>query len=314
MSFIDLHCDTISVLLEHNKILAENDLNVSIPVLRQADVFCQFFAMYVRLQEFETPRHAFERVEEMYTVFLREMKANSGVICFTRCAEELEHSRKNGKLSAFLTVEEGGICGDDIGQLHKLYQMGVRLITLTWNFENTLGYPNSDDPAVMSRGLKPFGIEYVETMNRLGMLVDVSHLSDGGFWDVARISTKPFVASHSNARAVRDFRRNLTDAQLRVLAEKGGVTGINFFHRFLGYDETGSVEQMVAHIKHIKNVAGIDVLAIGSDFDGFSGPCEIKNSAELLKIPEALSREGFTCDEIDKLCWKNALRVIRDVL
>lgn len=314
MSFIDLHCDTISVLLEQNKTLAENDLSVSIPTLRQADVFCQFFAMYVRLQEFATPRHAFERVEEMYAVFLREMQANSGVICFTRCAEELELNRRNGKLSAFLTVEEGGICGDDIEQLHKLYAMGVRLITLTWNFENTLGYPNSDDPTVMSRGLKPFGIEFVETMNRLGMLVDVSHLSDGGFWDVVRISTKPFVASHSNARAVRDFRRNLTDAQLRALAEKGGVTGINFFHRFLGYDETGSVEQMVAHIKHIRKVAGIDVLAIGSDFDGFSGPCEIKNSAELIKIPEALNREGFTCDEIDKLCYKNALRVIKDVL
>lgn len=314
MSFIDLHCDTISELLVQNKRLAQNDLSVNIPALRQADVFCQFFAMYVRLQEFSAPRQAFERVEEMYAVFQREMTANSDAICFTRCAKELEANRCHGKISAFLTVEEGGICGDDIGQLHKLYAMGVRLITLTWNFENTLGYPNSDDPAVMSRGLKPFGIEFVETMNRLGMLVDVSHLSDGGFWDVARISTKPFMASHSNARAVRDFRRNLTDAQLRALAEKGGVTGINFFHRFLGYDETGSVAQMVAHIKHIKKVAGIDVLAIGSDFDGFSGACELKNSAELVKIPEALSREGFTCDEIDKICYKNALRIIKDVL
>lgn len=314
MSFIDLHCDTISVLLEQNKLLAQNDLSVNIPVLRQADVFCQFFAMYVRLQEFSAPREAFERVEEMYAVFQREMKANSDAICFARCAQELETNRRHGKISAFLTVEEGGICGGDIGQLHKLYDMGVRLITLTWNFENTLGYPNSDDPAVMSRGLKPFGIEFVETMNCLGMLVDVSHLSDGGFWDVARISPKPFVASHSNARAVRDFRRNLTDAQLRTLAEKGGVTGINFFHRFLGYDETGSVEQMVAHIKHIKKVAGIDVLAIGSDFDGFSGPCELKSSAELIRISEALNREGFTCDEVDKICFKNALRVIKDVL
>lgn len=314
MSFIDLHCDTISVLLEQNKILAENDLSVSIPALRQADVFCQFFAMYVRLQEFATPEQAFERVQEMYAVFQREMKANSGAICFSRCAQALEVNRENGKISAFLTVEEGGICGNNIGRLYKLYQMGVRLITLTWNFENALGYPNSDDPIVMSQGLKPFGVEFVKTMNCLGMLVDVSHLSDGGFWDVVRISTKPFVASHSNARAVRDFRRNLNDAQLRALAAKGGVTGINFFHRFLGYDETGSVSQMVDHIKHIKKVAGIDVLAIGSDFDGFSGPSEIKNSAQLVKIPDALTRAGFTDDEIDKICYKNALRVIKDVL
>ncbi len=314
MSFVDLHCDTISVLLEQNKGLESNDLSVSIPTLRQADVFCQFFAMYVRLQEFATPEGAFERVQQMYAVFLREMRANRDAICFTRCARELAANRKQGKISAFLTVEEGGICGNNIRRLYQLYEMGVRLITLTWNFENALGYPNSDDPVVMSQGLKPFGIEFVETMNHLGMLVDVSHLSDGGFWDVARISTRPFVASHSNARAVRDFRRNLNDTQLRALAEKGGVTGINFFHRFLGYDETGSVEQMVTHIRHIKNVAGVDVLAIGSDFDGFSGPCEIKNSAELVKIPEALLSVGFTCDEIDKICYKNALRVIRDVL
>ncbi|HWP50086.1 MAG TPA: dipeptidase [Clostridia bacterium] len=314
MSFVDLHCDTVSVLLEQNKILAENDLNVSIPALKQADVFCQFFAMYVRLQEFATPEQAFERVEEMYAVFLREMKANSDAICLARCAQELEANRRNGKISAFLTVEEGGICGSNIQRLYTLYNMGVRLITLTWNFENALGYPNSDDSAVMSKGLRPFGIEFVQAMNHLGMLVDVSHLSDGGFWDVARCSTKPFVASHSNARAVRDYRRNLTDAQLRALASKGGITGINFFHRFLGYDETGSVSQMVEHIKHIKKVAGIDVLAIGSDFDGFSGPCEIKNSAELVKIPEALTEAGFTGNEVDKICYKNALRVIKDVL
>lgn len=314
MSFIDLHCDTISALFEQNKTLAENDLSVGIPTLRQGGVFCQFFAMYVRLQEFATPELAFKRVQEMYAVFLREMETNSGSICFARSAQELAANRRNGKISAFLTVEEGGICGGDIGRLYTLYKMGVRLITLTWNFENVLGYPNSDDTAVMSQGLKPFGFEFVQTMNRLGMLVDVSHLSDGGFWDVARCSSKPFVASHSNARAVRDFRRNLTDAQLRALAEKGGVTGINFFHRFLGYDETGSVSQMVEHIKHIKKVAGIDVLAIGSDFDGFSGPCEIKNSAELVKIPEALTQAGFTDDEIDKICYKNALRVIKDVL
>lgn len=314
MSFIDMHCDTVSVLLEHNKVLAENDLDINLGALRQAGVFCQFFAMYVRLQEYSSPRHAFERVEEMYAVFLREMQANSDAICFVRCAKELEANRKNGKISAFLTVEEGGICGDDIGQLHKLYDMGVRLITLTWNFENALGYPNADDPDLMSRGLKPFGIEYVETMNRLGMLVDVSHLSDGGFWDVARISTKPFVASHSNSRAMQGHRRNLTDAQLRALGEKGGVTGINFVPRFLGEDEVGRLERAVEHIRHIKNVAGIDALAIGSDFDGFVGQSEVRRTADLIKIPQALSRAGFTGDEIDKICYKNALRVIKDVL
>lgn len=314
MSFVDLHCDTISLLLEQGKSLAENDLCVNIPNLRKSDVFCQFFAMYVRLKEFESPEQAFERVRQMYQVFLHEMNVNCSEIKFARSMKELGANHRCGKISAFLTVEEGGICGNSIERLYELYDMGVRLITLSWNFENELGYPNSDDAAIMTRGLKPFGIEFVNNMNRLGMIVDVSHLSDGGFWDVARISTKPFVASHSNARAVCNFRRNLTDAQLRKLSEKGGVTGINFFHRFLGYDETGSVSQMVDHIKHIRNVAGIDVISLGSDFDGFSGPCEIENSAELVKIANALTCAGFTCEEIDKVCYKNALRVMCDVL
>src|SRR5699024_7042079 len=113
--------------------------------------------------------------------------------------------------------------GTSLRRLHEFYDAGVRLITLTWNYENAAGYPNSRDSSVMRKGLKPFGKVLIEEMNDLGMIIDVSHLSDGGFWDVARRSKKPFIASHSNARAVTSHPRNLTDEMIRAIAEKGGV-------------------------------------------------------------------------------------------
>ena len=120
-------------------------------------------------------------------------------------------------------MEEGGVLNEKQERLEELYRLGIRLITLTWNYENCLGYPNSRDGEVMNRGLKAFGLEIVERMNALGMLVDVSHLSDGGFWDCIRVSRAPIIASHSNARALCGVPRNLTDDMLRALAEKGGA-------------------------------------------------------------------------------------------
>ncbi len=314
MPFIDLHCDTFLELQRQNKALYDNDLHISIKKLQKSEVFCQLFAMYVNLANFSGPDRAFDFALEMYGVFKSELEKNSDYITQVRSFSEIEAARKNGKIAALLTVEEGGICGESIERLEQLYDMGVRLMTLTWNYENPIGYPNSDDSAVMGRGLKPFGIEFVERMQQLGMLIDVSHLSEGGFWDVARHSRKPFVASHSNARAIRDFRRNLSDAQLKALAEAGGVTGINFYHNFLGTDGSGSMEQIMAHIRHIRNVAGIDVLAVGSDFDGISGNTAMKDASELGMLIDALDKAGFTAGEIDKICWENALRVIKEVL
>lgn len=314
MSFIDLHCDTISVLLESGESLYSSDRNVSIEKMQKSDVFCQFFAMFIRMSEFQTTDQAYEYLKKMHGVYQKEMEKNSEYIRPALSAADLHKNRQEKKLSGVLTVEEGGVIGEEINRLEELHKLGVRLITLTWNFENSLGFPNSDDPAVMNAGLKPFGKQVVERMNDLHMLVDVSHLSDGGFWDVARLTRGPFVASHSNARAVRDFRRNLTDEMLRTLAQHGGVTGINFFHKFLGEDGQGSVADMVRHIRHIQNTAGIDTIALGSDFDGFSGPCEIRDCAQFYKLTDALTAAGFTDGEIEKICWKNAQRVIDDVL
>ncbi|MBQ1788298.1 MAG: membrane dipeptidase, partial [Erysipelotrichaceae bacterium] len=193
------------------------------------------------------------------------------------------------------------------------YNDGVRIMTLTWNYENSLGFPNSRDPELHKKGLKPFGIEAVRRMNELGMIVDVSHLSEGGFYDVAKHSEKPFVATHSCSRALCSHQRNLTDDQLRTLADCGGVVGINFNGPFLadGAQEIDT-DAIVRHAQHMYNVAGIDTLAWGSDFDGIGNDLEIRDASGIQLLYEAL-KEHYSEEDLEKIFYRNVLRVYKEV-
>ncbi|MDR3258133.1 MAG: dipeptidase [Fusobacteriaceae bacterium] len=312
MPIIDMHCDTLIEMISKKKSLLKNDLKVSIGKLKEAHVICQFFAMFIRLTDHDTLADAWNYMLTIYNKFVQEMDENPDSIKKVTSYNEI--SRKQNKISAILTLEEGGIIDDRLEKIDELYKMGVRLITLTWNFENCIGYPNSDEEQIMNAGLKPFGREVIEKMNDIGILIDVSHLSDGGFWDIVKLSSKPFVASHSNSRTIKNARRNLTDPMLKVIADKGGVVGINFYNKFLGDSEIGTISQMITHIKYIKKIAGIDVIALGSDFDGFDSRCEIRDSSEFGKLVDLLKLNNFTFEEIEKITYKNVMRVMKDVL
>lgn len=308
MKLIDLHCDTILKCMDEGRNLRENELCIDVGKLRKADSLAQFFAMYVDLAKFERP---FDEAVRMIDRFYTEIEENRNEIAFAGSFKDLERNKAKGKISAFLTVEEGGATEGKLSNLRILYRLGVRLMTLTWNYPNCIGYPNFQGTH-KDKGLTAFGEEVVAEMNRLGMIIDVSHLSDQGFYDVARLSAKPFIASHSDARSVTNNFRNLTDDMLRLLAEKGGVTGINFESNFLG--NGGKVEDIVSHIKHMRKVAGIEVIAIGTDFDGTSHRTELRDIGEMDILFEALKKEGFSGSEMDKIRYKNALRVIKDIL
>jgi membrane dipeptidase len=310
---LDLHCDTALEMMD-GRSLYENNGMISITKMREAGVCCQFFAIFVRMTEHCSIEAAYGRFEKMYDNFTVELEKHPDYITLARNAAGIAANRKAGTISAILTIEEGGVLGNRIERLDELYEMGVRLITLTWNFENTLGFPHSLVPEAMNRGLKPFGLEVVKRMQELGMIVDVSHLSDGGFWDVVKHSRKPFVASHSNARSVRAHPRNLTDDMLKALADSGGVAGINFYPLFLCDEEKATVEHIIVHIKHIHKVAGIDAVAIGTDFDGFDGGNEISDCSKFGLLSNALSKAGYSEDEVEKICWGNAMRVIEETL
>lgn len=317
MRLIDMHCDTMSILHNDTKQrhLYSNDLQIDIKKLQQADSKAQFFALFLHLASLKKDNISpFDFVNSMIDKFNEEMELNAKYIKHARNIEDLKKNDKEGLISAFLTIEEGAALEGSIENLVTVHNKGVKLITLTWNYENELGYPNCN-LETMEKGLTNRGIEFVEAMNSLHMLVDVSHLSDGGFYDVIKHSKTPFVASHSNARSIAKHSRNLTDEMIKALANKGGVMGLNFCTEFLNdNDKISRISYMVEHLKHIRNIGGIDVMAIGTDFDGIGSKLEISNISEMDKLVTAIEKAGFTSNEIEKIFYKNVQRVISEVL
>jgi membrane dipeptidase len=312
MKVIDFHCDTLLRLMDdRNKLeLSKNSLKVDIEKLMKASSMAQFFAVYVDLNENKDP---LQTCLNMIDKFYLELGKNSKEISIATSYQQLMENERLGKISAFLTIEEGGVLKGNLSNLRNLHRLGVRLMTLTWNYPNEIGYPNCN-MEYKDMGLTETGKQIVCEMNKLGMIIDVSHLSDGGFYDVARLSTKPFVASHSNSRAIKSHSRNLTDDMIKLLSEKGGVLGINFEKEFLGTSDKSRVEDMIHHIKHVRNIGGIDVISIGTDFDGISPNLEIENIGQIHKLIDALRKNHFSQDEIEKICFKNAIRIIQNVL
>lgn len=311
MNCIDLHCDTVLRLWEEkNTNLRRNQFSIDVEKLMRGGSLAQFFAAFIDLRQHAHPFTAFT---EMADLLFREIEANSDVMAFAHSAAELETNRENRRISAFLTIEEGGALEGSMANFHAAYQRGVRLITLTWNYPNEVGYPNSEWKH-QHEGLTPFGQELVAEMNRCGVLIDVAHLSDQGFYDVAHLSRQPFVASHSNARALTGHSRNLTDDMIRVIAEKGGVIGLNFCADFLGEGKRSRVADMVRHLQYIKQVGGSEVIALGTDFDGIGKDLEIENIGQIDKLTSALASAGMKESDIERFLWQNTLRVIRDVM
>lgn len=312
MKILDLHCDTIDRLMENtNTNLYKNNFSIDINKLKNGNSLAQVFALFFDLKNYK--EDPFNRFENMHNKLLHELNMYNDFISIARNYDEILKNEKQDKISAILSIEEGEALNGDIKNLYKVYEKGVRLITLTWNYENHIGYPHNKK-GYESKGLKPFGVEVVEAMNELGMLIDVSHLNDGGFYDVAKISKKPFIASHSNSRTITNVSRNLTDDMVKTIANHGGVIGINFCSYFLGTSPISKIEDIINHIKHIINVGGIDVVAIGSDFDGISNLVEVEDISQMHKLQDALLFSGLKEKDVEKIMYKNALRVIKDVL
>lgn len=331
MRYIDWHCDTLTELGE-TETLENNCRHINLSELRAAGVLVQCCAMFVptgeigmdrgiQLPDAERKRRIIAECERIETVYERELAAHPADLKKILRAADLNDCLVDKKTGILLSIEDGGVLLGERERLSDFYEKGVRLITLTWNHENEIGSPNSQDAEKMQRGLKAFGFEVIEEMSRLGMLVDVSHLSDGGFFDVAHTMKrlgKPFIASHSNARAVTAHPRNMTDEMIRVLSESGGIMGLNFAPHFLNAANSkegeSRIEDMVRHVMHIRNVGGTQVLSIGSDFDGIGGELEIAHPQQMEQLWAALHRAGMTESELEQMAQKNALRVLFAVL
>ena len=315
---IDLHCDTLMKIAKSGNLNENEKAHVTLNGLQQGEVKLQCFADFV-------PTGIFPKLirkgatnlmfNKFYRNYQKMMAYHSDILFPVLSAQDLDIAGSEGKIGVLLTIEDGGVLGDKIQNVKKYYEKGVRLVTLTWNHANAIGYPNSYDAEIMSKGLTDFGREVVTEMENLGMVVDVSHVSDGVFWDVAEIATKPFLASHSNSRAVCNHKRNMTDEMIRKLADKGGVMGLNLGPEFVGSVEgVTRMEDLVAQILHIRRVGGCDVIALGSDFDGIHGQLDIAGPQDWPKLEAALKEAGLSDDELDKMWYANAERVLRAVL
>ena len=318
MRFVDLHCDSILEIYTKKKDLADLAGHINLEKLCRGGVLMQCFAAFIATYDCAERNGihvgAYELFCAMADIFDRQMALYPDVLAPARSYADVVKNRAEGKISALFTVEDAVPLEGKIERVDEMYARGVRMAALLWNYENSLGFPNSPDAREHAKPLKPFGREAVERMNELGIIVDVSHLSEGGFWDVADISRKPFIASHSCARALCDHSRNLTDAQLRAVAEHGGIVGVNFNSGFLnGREDYTPNADIIRHMDYIRQKAGIESVALGSDFDGIDCALELRDCAGLPSLAGAME-SVFTDDEIDLISSKNALRVLRDTV
>lgn len=333
MKVWDLHCDTLYRLLGREDTAGEPAVEafakdggmLDLAKMRAGDYLLQCFACFVGLEESPDPLVSALREADL---FHRLLAAYPDDLVWVKSAADIDKLGEDGRIGAMLTIEEGAVCRDDLAVLRDFYRLGVRMMTLTWNHQNGLGSPNITpdynedtwpvkDPG--APGLTGVGREFVAEMERLHMIVDVAHLSDAGIRDLLAIATRPFAASHSNARACCPHLRNLPDELLRAMGEKGCLIGLNYCPAFL--DDTpdrkhcvGSVAQMARHAKYILNLAGEDALALGSDFDGIGGELEITGAQDQPLLAEGFVNEGIPARVVEKIFYKNARRFFRENL
>ncbi len=329
-NLIDMHCDTISRLMNKpGESLRDNSLCVDIKGMKEAGTLVQFFACFVNVQALsakpaaavrkgEITKEAWDRgYEEVLAMAARIDKEQTEELKPILSFEDILDNEREGIISSVKTVEEGGILNGNLGRLEQLYNRGIRLVTLTWNYPNCLGFPNSRERSDMQKGLTDLGIQAVKCMNQLGIIVDVSHLSDGGFWDCIQYSDMPICASHSNARELCPHPRNLSDEMLISLGNKGGVAGLNFYPPFLRAEKGAKIQDIARHAAYIIKVAGEETPAIGTDFDGFDykeGDGWIRHVGDIGMVWEEMRKQGITERQLDKVMEGNARRILKEVL
>ena len=328
MKVWDLHCDTLSELRRAEKngtpaSFAHNDLHIDLEKLQAGDYMLQCLAAFVNLADPTPGADPLVTALEEIDVFKRIMAKYPDRIAPVYTAADIRKNAEAGKISGLLTVEEGGCCKGSLGVLRRMYELGVRMMTLTWNHDNELAAPQANPggplAAQTQRGLTETGFAFLAEMERLHMIVDVSHLSDRGFWDIVEHGTRPFAASHSNCRALAPHCRNLTDEMIRALANKGGLVGLNYCSGFLDNQPEeklcrSTTALMAKHAAHFKQVGGIEIIGLGSDFDGIGGKLEMDDCSKLPLLADALRREGFTEDEVEAIFYRNARRFFEENL
>lgn len=304
----DAHCDAIYRADLTGEGFRENGGHISIVKLKGFTSYAQFFACFSMKPPPGGPT-MWEIFRRQAALFHREVEANREQMAFCTTGDDMARAWREKKVAAFLSVEGAELLECDVEKLHEAHRMGVRAVNLTWNYANALSGSNQED---VQRGLSARGLDFVREMNRLGMLVDVSHLSDAGFWDVAAVTVSPIIASHSNSRSRHFHPRNLTDGQFTAIMELQGVVGLNLCPKFLGDDP--DLDAAIDHLEHFLALGGEDTVALGGDWDGVESlPRGVEDVGGWMALYRRLEELGYSQTLLDKLFYKNLARVVREV-
>jgi len=310
----DAHCDTICKIVNEHYSLEERKKigHLDIPRMKEGGIGVQIFAVFI--EDIYKPDRSLKRALQLISSLYQEIEQNHLHISLVYNFNQLKEARRMGKIAAILSIEGGEVLEGELGILGILYTLGVRLLTLTWNQRNQIA-----DGVGESRtggGLTNFGIEVIEQMNKLGMIIDVSHLSEKGFWEVVKKSKAPIIASHSNCYSLCPHPRNLKDDQLRAIAKKGGVIGINFVPNFLTKKRRKvTIQEVINHIDYLVENIGIDYVGLGSDFDGTKKlPVGLEGAEKYPYITIELLKRGYEEEEIQKILGGNLVRVFKEVV
>ncbi|GAG63624.1 unnamed protein product [marine sediment metagenome] len=310
----DGHCDTILEVMKHKRTLEKKSTtgHLDIPRMKEGGIDVQFFAVFI--EDIYKPDRSLKRALQLIDCFYREIENNQDDISLVTNYNQIKEANRAGKIAAILSIEGGEALEGDLGVLRVLYRLGVRLLTLTWNQRNQIA--DGIGESRTGSGLTEFGLKVIDEMNDLGMLIDVSHLSEAGFWDVVKRSKTPIVASHSNCYALCPHLRNLKDEQIKALADKGGVIGITFVPNFLTQEKRKTtVEDVVKHIDYLVEKVGVDYIGLGSDFDGTGGlPLGLEGVDKIPNITGVLLGRGYKEKDIKKILGENFLRVFKEVV
>ena len=307
MTFADLHCDTASYIYEKKESLFNSDGHISLEKLKKYDSPIQVFALWLDRKYYSK---AFAATLDMIKYFKNEVMKNGDKISIVKNAADTKDNA--GRVSAMLSIEGCEALEGDMENLYALYDEGVRMATLTWNYRNCVatGVRESDKGG----GLTDFGREAVKEMERLGIIVDVSHLSDEGFYDVERHTSKPFIASHSNCRAICKFPRNLTDDQLRVISGRGGVVGINLCEDFLSDSGRADMDDILRHAERMLDICGENCVCLGCDLDGIPSTPEGVASVEGIEGIIGAFEKNFGKTVAEKIAVGNFMRITGELL
>ena len=311
---IDTHNDFVYQVYSKGVDIAERNPNTQsdLPKFREGSVDVQIFAVWIPMKEV---RNSYNFTVSQIDKLKEMAQNNSSEFEFAITYDDIIRITGEGKLCGLIGIEGGTAIGDDAEKVKEFYDLGVRYIGLTWNNSNLIASSAKDETERGKKGgLTEFGSSVIQKMNETGMLVDVSHLGEKSFWDVMAISTDPVIASHSNCYSLNPHYRNLTDEQIKAIAEKGGYIGINFYDKFLVKSGGADIDNIISHIDHIRDLVGVDYIGIGADFDGgITPPSGLEDVTKYPELTARLLRNGYSKEDVIKILGGNFLRVYKQV-